>query len=225
MAFIAQRIARRGCSQSHRSGDIARINLFDLLPFVGVHLEEPADSFSFALGRIIDARTRSQRTGIDPKKAQCPDEGVGHDLESEGRKGRIIFCGTLFYRLRGCTPLFRNAEPHRTGTILMARAALRIALRNSLSLISFPSRYFSMMLSSQSAAASKSLSWYCRASAIMLSGIASTRNLAPKLSSSQITAFIWTKSMIPANFSSDPIGNCSATGRAPRRSSIILTTR
>src|SRR5215475_5950093 len=100
MAFIAQRIARRGCSQSHRSSDIARINLFDLLPFVGVHLEESADSFSFALGRIIDARTGSQRTGIDPKKAQCPDERVGHDLESEGRKGRIIFYGTHFHRLR-----------------------------------------------------------------------------------------------------------------------------
>src|SRR5215510_4456780 len=100
MAFIAQRIARRGCSQSHRSSDIARINLLDLLSFVGVHLEESADSFSFALGRIIDARTRSQRTGIDPKKAQCPDEGVCHDLESQGGKGRIVFCGTLFYRLR-----------------------------------------------------------------------------------------------------------------------------
>jgi hypothetical protein len=105
--------------------------------------------------------------------------------------------------------------------ILIAKVALLMALVSSASLISRPSKYFSMIVSSESAAASINFSRYSAAVDAISSGIASSRNLAPRLSSSQTIAFIRTKSMTPMNLSSAPIGNCNGTARAPRRSLII----
>src|SRR5207244_11495621 len=88
--WFARRVS--GCASlgSRRGGDITRVNFFDLLSLVGVHLEKAADSLSFPLGRIVNARPGGQRPGIDSEEAQRSDKRIGHNLKSKSRKWRLI---------------------------------------------------------------------------------------------------------------------------------------
>src|SRR5438094_10029607 len=90
MVFVTQCVSGRGGLESHRGGDITRVNFFDLLSLVGVHLEKAADSLSFPLARIVNARPGGQRPGIDPEEAQRSDKRIGHNLKSKSRKWRLI---------------------------------------------------------------------------------------------------------------------------------------
>src|SRR5258705_14019017 len=79
----------------------------------------------------------------------------------------------------GWTPLLRKAVPQTTGTILSDKVAPRIPLRNSVSEISLPSRYFSMIASSPSAAASDNFSRDFDLVSLKLQGSLYLRHFAP----------------------------------------------
>jgi len=65
-----------------------------------------------------------------------------------------------------------------------------------------------------------SFSRYCWASAIKSAGMSDTSESAPIVSSLYVIAFIFTRSITPANLSSAPIGSWIATGLAPSFVSI-----
>ena len=49
--LVAERVAGRAVAQADRRGDVAGVDLLDLLALVGVHLEEAADALALALAR------------------------------------------------------------------------------------------------------------------------------------------------------------------------------
>ena len=60
MLLVADRVAGRHALEAHARGDVARVNLLDLLTLVGVHLQQTADPLRSLLGRVVDAATRRQ---------------------------------------------------------------------------------------------------------------------------------------------------------------------
>ena len=91
MGFIADGLAREHFPQAYRSRDITGADLLDVLTLVGVHLQQSADALATALGGVVDARARSQHAGVDADEGEGTHEGIGHDLEDEGREGLLVF--------------------------------------------------------------------------------------------------------------------------------------
>ena len=58
LVLVAERVAGRRVAEADRRGDVAGVDLLDLLALVGVHLEEAADALLLALGRVVDVRAR-----------------------------------------------------------------------------------------------------------------------------------------------------------------------
>ena len=140
----------------YRGGDVPGVDVFDVLALVGVHLQQPPDPVAAASRRVQHVGAGLEHAGVDPEKGELPDVRVGHDLEDQGGKGRIIARGPL-HRSRcrpgrcrrwpgplearaesrttasssGWTPLFLNAEPHRTGTSFSEIVPLRRPRRSS----------------------------------------------------------------------------------------------
>ena len=88
--LIRQGVAGGGILQAHRGDDVAGIGHLDLFPLVGVHLQQAADAFLDALAGVQHRAARRQLAGIDPYKGEMPHVGVGHQLEGQGRQGRLI---------------------------------------------------------------------------------------------------------------------------------------
>ena len=57
---------------------------------IGVHAQYAAHALALALGGVIDVAARLQRAGIDAHEGQLAHVGVGHDLEHQGREGRVV---------------------------------------------------------------------------------------------------------------------------------------
>src|SRR2546429_9233969 len=89
MVFVAQCVSGGGGLESHCGGDITRVNFFDLLSLVGVHLEKTADSLSFPLGRIVNASPGVQRPGINSEEVQRSNKRKDHNFKRKIRKWRL----------------------------------------------------------------------------------------------------------------------------------------
>ncbi|CFU78746.1 Uncharacterised protein [Bordetella pertussis] len=116
-----------------------------------------------------------------------------------------------------CTPLFLNAVPHSIGWISPAMVRWRSATLMSSSSSEPVSRYLFISSSDDSAAASTSFSRHSLAVPSSSAGMSPYSNLVPWLASSQMIAFILTRSTTPVNESSAPIGITMGTGLARRR--------
>ena len=81
--LVADRVAGRDAPQTHCGGDVAGVDLFDVLTLVRVHLQQTTDALAALFGRVIDARTRCQNTGINADEGKLADKRVGHDLERQ----------------------------------------------------------------------------------------------------------------------------------------------
>ena len=90
MLFVADRIARRRAFEADRGGDIARVDLLDLHPLIGMHLQDAADAFLFALGGVVNVRAGFDRSGIHAEIRELPDKRVRHDLEGERCERRVV---------------------------------------------------------------------------------------------------------------------------------------
>ena len=89
MVRVGQRVAGEGVLEPDRGGDVAGVDLVDLLAVVGVHLEDAPDALLLALGGVEDVRAGLERAGVDPEERQLADERVGGDLERE-RAERLV---------------------------------------------------------------------------------------------------------------------------------------
>ena len=59
MVRVGQRVAGEGVLEADGGGDVARVDLVDLLAVVGVHLEDAADPLLLALGRRSGRTSRT----------------------------------------------------------------------------------------------------------------------------------------------------------------------
>ena len=80
---VGERVAREGVLEADGRGDVAGVDLVDLLAVVGVHLEDAADPLALALRRVEDVRAGLERARVDPEERELADERVGRDLEGE----------------------------------------------------------------------------------------------------------------------------------------------
>src|SRR5581483_9522706 len=99
--LVAQRIAGRHALQTNGRRDITRVDLFDLFALVRVHLEQAADALGALLGRVVDALACRELARVDAEERQLTDERIGHDLERQRRKRRVVRRGTLDDRFFG----------------------------------------------------------------------------------------------------------------------------
>ena len=88
MVGISERVPGEGVLQPDGCGDVAGVDLVDLLAVVGVHLEDAADALLLALGRVEHVRAGLQGARIDAEERELADERVGRDLERE--RGEVL---------------------------------------------------------------------------------------------------------------------------------------
>ena len=106
MFLIAERIARRRVLEAHDRADIARADLGDVLPLVGVHLHETAHALLLVLGGVIHIGTGGQRTRIAAEVRKGADERIGSDLERKTCKRLVVRGLSLLFLTRlGIDPL------------------------------------------------------------------------------------------------------------------------
>src|SRR5512138_2735299 len=80
----AERVARGRGAEADGGGDVARVDLLDLLALVRVHLEEAADALLLVLRRVEDVGPGLELPRVDPEEREVPHVRVVHDLEREG---------------------------------------------------------------------------------------------------------------------------------------------
>ncbi|KAG0930405.1 hypothetical protein G6F31_017047 [Rhizopus arrhizus] len=83
------RVAGGDVLDADRRGNVAGVDLGDLAPLVGVHLQDAAQPFLLALDRVEDRIARLHHAGVNAEEHQLPDEGVRHDLEGQ-RRERLV---------------------------------------------------------------------------------------------------------------------------------------
>ena len=93
--IIAQGIAGGGVLQAHGGGDVAGEDLLDVLPVVGMHLQDAADALLLVLGAVEHGGTGGELAGVHTEEGQAAHVGVGHNLKGQGGEGRVVVGGTL----------------------------------------------------------------------------------------------------------------------------------
>ena len=82
---VGQGVARAGVLQAHEGGDVAGVDLLDLLALVGVHLEHAADALLVPLRGVHHGVAGLQHARVDAHEGQVAVLVVD-DLEGERRR-------------------------------------------------------------------------------------------------------------------------------------------
>ena len=93
--FVAEGVAGGGAFQAHGGLDVPGENLLDVLPVVGVHLQDAAHALPDALGAVQNRGPGGEASGIDPEETQPSHVGVRHNLEGQGGEGSLVVGGAL----------------------------------------------------------------------------------------------------------------------------------
>ena len=83
---VGQRVAGEGVLEADGGGDVARVDHFEVLAVVGVHLQDAADALLLALDRVQHVRAGLERARVDAEEGELAHERVGRDLEGERRE-------------------------------------------------------------------------------------------------------------------------------------------
>ena len=87
---VGQRVAGVRLLEADRGGDVARVDLVDVLAMVRVELDDAPDALLAALARVQDVRAGLEAARVDAEERQLADERVGGDLEREGRERLLV---------------------------------------------------------------------------------------------------------------------------------------
>jgi hypothetical protein len=88
--MIAEGVAGGGGAQADGGGDVAGVDLLDLLALVGVHLEDAGDALLLVLGGVVDVGPGLEPARVDAEEGQVADERVVHQLERQrGERRRV----------------------------------------------------------------------------------------------------------------------------------------
>src|SRR5579859_60714 len=112
---IAERVAGEGLLGADDRGDVAGVDLGDVLALVGVHAHQAADLLAPVARRVQRLRLRGEFARVHAHVGQPPHERVGDDLEGEGGQ-RLLFVGVpydLFVVLRVGARDRRNIDRRR----------------------------------------------------------------------------------------------------------------
>src|SRR5690348_5175460 len=90
LLFVAKRVAGRNTFEADAGANVAGIHGFNFFALVGVHLEKAADTLAGALSWVVNVTAGLQHTGINADVGDVPDKRVGHNLESQSRKRRVV---------------------------------------------------------------------------------------------------------------------------------------
>ena len=85
-----ERVAGPGVLETDRRRDVAREHFLDLVPLVGVHLEQPADPLALVLGAVVDVAAGLERARVHPEEGQPADVRVGRHLERQRRERLVV---------------------------------------------------------------------------------------------------------------------------------------
>src|SRR3989449_2952514 len=89
MVLVAQGVAGRRVAQADGGDYVAGGGLRNVLPVVGMHLQDTADQFLLAFIRIVDIGARGEGSGVHTEVGQLADIGVCDDLEGERGEGFV----------------------------------------------------------------------------------------------------------------------------------------
>ncbi len=90
VVLVAERVAGGHVFKSNSRSDVARIDLFDLVALIRVHLQDPSEPAVFALCRVIHVRSGVDRSGVDSEEREFSDVRVCHDLKRKSRERFIV---------------------------------------------------------------------------------------------------------------------------------------
>ncbi len=90
MPGIGQSIPGGCFPETYRGSYVSGIHFGYFLPVIGMHHQYPAYSFLFILCRIINIGPGFEGSRIHPEKGKLAHVGVGHNFESQRRKGLIV---------------------------------------------------------------------------------------------------------------------------------------
>ena len=76
--------------QANGRGNIAGVNIIDLLTVIGIHPQQTADPFFLTRGRVQNIRPFFQITRINPEKSQRPDIRIGRHFKRQRRERFIV---------------------------------------------------------------------------------------------------------------------------------------
>src|SRR3954470_912958 len=95
-----QRVAGDDLLDADGGGDVARVDLVELLAVVRVHHQDAADPLGAAGRHFEDARARLELARVDAEVRELADERVGRDLERErGERAAVVGRARLLPRL------------------------------------------------------------------------------------------------------------------------------
>ena len=100
MLFVAEGISGGGVLQADDRSDVAGVHGLNILPVVGVHLEDAANALLLLLRGVEHLGAGIQGTGIDTNKGQTAHIRIGGDLKGQGGKGRVVRRRTLLLLFR-----------------------------------------------------------------------------------------------------------------------------
>jgi hypothetical protein len=87
---IAQRVAGGDALEAGQGDDVAGTRFLHVLTIVGVHQQHAADALLAVLGAVQHAGRRFEHARIDAGEGERAHERVGHDLEGERGKRRVV---------------------------------------------------------------------------------------------------------------------------------------
>ena len=90
VSFIAECITGSGILEANGGGDVSGMDFGDVLLVIGMHLQNASEPLLLPSGGIVDVRTALGCSRVDPEIGQLAHVGVGHDLEDQRRKRRIV---------------------------------------------------------------------------------------------------------------------------------------
>jgi hypothetical protein len=92
LVLVGQRVPGAGVLEPDGRADVPGEHFLDLVPLVGVHLQQPGDALPLILGAVVDVAPALERARVHPEEGQPAHIGVGGDLEGEGAE-RLVVAG------------------------------------------------------------------------------------------------------------------------------------
>ena len=90
VVLIAEGVASGGVLDTHSCSDVAGVHHVDVLPVIGVHLQNPAQTLSGVLGGVHHGRALGQSAGVYPEETQLTHEGICGNLKGQSGEGSIV---------------------------------------------------------------------------------------------------------------------------------------
>ena len=115
-----ERVAGGHLLDADGGGDVAGVDLGDLLALVGVHHQDAADALGATGGDVEDPRAGLELARVGPEVGELADVGVGHDLERQ-RRERLVVGGVAHGRLAAVVRALPGLEALDRGHVERAR--------------------------------------------------------------------------------------------------------